>query len=263
MQMGALESGGCAFVTGGSRGIGAAISHVLAAAGWPVVVGYSSRADVADQTMADIEKAGGRGMTVGGDLRDQDVVERVFDEIEQKFDRVAVLVNNAGMRADGLLLALDDYDWTDVIDTNLTVAYRTSKRALGSMVRARHGRIINVTSVLADRSIPGAGNYSVSKAGLAGLTRALAVEVAHKGVTVNEVAPGLLETDLTRDVSHLHASAQTAVPMRRLGRPEEIASCVRFLASPEASYITGQTLAVDGGLSAMSFNIRGSDDVGS
>jgi 3-oxoacyl-[acyl-carrier protein] reductase len=123
------------------------------------------------------------------------------------------------------------------------------------MVRARHGRIINITSILASQAIPGTGNYIASKAGLTGLTRALAVEVAHKGVTVNAVAPGLVETDLTRELAHFEASVRNAVPMRRPGRLEEVAACVRFLASEEASYVTGQTLTVDGGLAALAFNV--------
>jgi 3-oxoacyl-[acyl-carrier protein] reductase len=253
--MSAERSPGCAFVSGASRGIGAAIAQALSTAGWPVAVGYAHRRDAAELIVNGIEEAGGTAVPVGGDLNGPRVIDNVFQEVEDRFGRVAVLVNNAGVRADGLLLGLEDDAWGHVLDTNLTVAYRMARRALGPMVRARHGRIINITSILADRAIPGTGNYVASKAALGGLTRALAVEVAHKGVTVNAVAPGLVETDLTRELAHFEASVRKAVPIRRPARLEEVAACVRFLASDEASYVTGHTLSVDGGLGALAFSI--------
>jgi len=246
---------GCAFVSGASRGIGAAIARSLAAAGWPVAVGYASRRDAADAIVAGITEDGGTAVAAGGNLCQPEVIDSIFTGLEERFGRVAVLVNNAGIREDGLLLGLDDEAWLTVLDTNLTATYRTARRALGPMVRARNGRIINITSILADQAIPGTGNYVAAKAGLGGLTRALAVEVAQKGVTVNAVAPGLVETDLTRELAHFEASVRRAVPMRRPARLAEIAACVRFLASAEASYVTGQTLNVDGGLAAMAFSV--------
>lgn len=249
------RSGGCAFVTGGARGIGTAIAVELAAAGWPVGVGYATRKDAADLVVAGITGRGGTAIAVGGDLRERSVADDAFAQLEDSYGRVAVLVNNAGIRADGLLLGLDDEAWDTVLDTNLSTAYRLARRALGPMIRARHGRIVNITSILAGQAIAGTGNYVAAKAGLSGLTRALAVEVARKGVTVNAVAPGLIETDLTRDLGHFAASVRAAVPMRRPGKVAEVAACVRFLAGDDASYVTGQTLTVDGGLAALAFSV--------
>ncbi|MFD9095694.1 SDR family oxidoreductase [Streptomyces collinus] len=246
---------GCAFVTGGSRGIGAAVARALAATGRPVAVGFLRNREAAESVVSDIEGAGGTAIEVACDLRDPEALDRSFERLEERFGRVAVLVNNAGIRADGLLLAMDDDEWRQVLDVNLTAAYHASARALGPMVRARHGRIVNVTSILAQQALPGAANYAAAKSGLAGLTRALGVEMAPKGITVNAVAPGLIRTDLTREVGHFEDSARTKVPMRRPGSVEEVAACVRFLASDDASYVTGQTLTVDGGIAASAFSI--------
>ena len=250
-----VDPQGCAFVTGGSRGIGAAIARELAAAGRPVAVGFVRNRDAAESVASDIELSGGTAIAMACDLGDPQAIDRSFEALEEYFGRVAVLVNNAGVRADGLLLGMADKEWHQVLDVNLTAAYRTSARALGPMVRARHGRIINITSILAQQALPGVANYVAAKSGLAGLTRALAVEMAPKGITVNAVAPGLVRTDLTHEVGHFEDSARGKVPMRRPGRVEEIAACVRFLASEGASYVTGQTLTVDGGLAASAFSI--------
>ena len=251
-----MSSGRCAFVTGASGGIGAEIARTLAAAGLPVAVGYSHRKDHAQSVVEDIEGAGGSAVAVGGDLCDADALEDVFAQVEDRLGPVAVLVNNAGVRDDGLLLGLEDEAWDRVLETNLTVAFRTSRRALRSMLRARHGRIINITSILSAQAIAGTGNYVASKAGLSGLTRALAIEVARRGVTVNAVAPGLVDTELTRDLAHFRNSVRIGVPMGRPARLAEVAACVRFLAGDEASYVTGQTITVDGGLGAMAFSVE-------
>ena len=247
---------GCAFVTGGSRGIGAAIAKTLAEEGWAVAVGYSTGRDAAEAVVAEITEAKGLAYAVAGDIRDPELIDTIFSDLEHRFGRVAVLVNNAGIRDDGLLMGLSDDAWESVLDTNLTAAFRLSRRAIGSMVQARHGRIINITSFVATQAIVGISNYVASKAALSGITRALAVEVAHRGVTVNAVAPGLVATDLTRELGHFNASVARAVPMRRPAELHEVAEGVRFLASDQASYITGQTLVIDGGLSAMAFSLN-------
>lgn len=239
---------GCALVTGAARGIGAATALALADAGWPVGVNYRSDAKGAEALVARIESAGGSAMPIGADVSDVDAIDGLFGELEERFGRVLVLVNNAGVRADGLSPQLGDDEWQMVIETNLSGAFRSTRRALGPMLRARFGRIVNVASIVGPRANPGQANYAASKAGLIGLTRTVAVEVARRGVTVNAVAPGFVETRLTEGITG--NGLVESIPARRIGTPEEVAACVRFLASPEASYVTGTTLTVDGGLSA-------------
>ena len=242
------RNGGCALVTGGSRGIGAAAARALAAEGWAVGVNYRSDADGAREVVASIERDGGQAVPVEADVSDPEAVASAFSELEERFERVSVLVNNAGIRADGLSPSLRDADWTSVIDTNLSAAFYTSRRAVPKMVRARFGRIVNVASIVGPVvANPGQANYAAAKAGLVGLTRTVAREVAHRGVTVNAVAPGFVETQMTED---LDSSFLSAVPARRAGSPDEIAACIRFLASDEAAYVTGTTLTVDGGMTA-------------
>jgi 3-oxoacyl-[acyl-carrier protein] reductase len=238
---------GCALVTGGSRGIGAAIALALAADGWPVGINYRSDSGAAESVAAAVEAAGGSAATVQADVSDAAAAAPMFEALEQRFGPVLVLVNNAGVRADGLSPQLSDEDWTSVIDTNLSAAFYTTRRALGPMLRARFGRIVNVASVVGPRANAGQSNYAASKAGLIGFTKTVAAEVARRGVTVNAVAPGFVETELTADVP---AEVLSAVPARRPGTPQEVAACVRFLAGEEAGYVTGTTLTVDGGMSA-------------
>jgi 3-oxoacyl-[acyl-carrier protein] reductase len=219
---------GCALVTGASRGIGAAIARALAAEGWPLGVNYRSDEEGANAVVSQIEAAGGRALAVGGDVADPEAVDHIFSQMEQRFGPVLVLVNNAGVRADGLSMQLDDDEWEHVLATNLSGAFRTTRRALKGMMRARHGRVINIASVVGGvRGNAGQANYAASKAGLVGLTRTVAAEVARRGVTVNAVAPGLVETELTEGIDQQ-----------------------RFLASEDAAYVTGTTLTVDGGLTA-------------
>jgi len=238
---------GCALVTGGARGIGAASVTALAADGWPVAINYRSDADGAQSVAQAIRDAGGRAETIQADVRDPDAVGGLFKEIEERLGPVLVLVNNAGVRADGLAPQLGDDEWERVLETNLSAAFRATRRALKPMLRARFGRIVNIASVVGPRANAGQANYAASKAGLIGFTKTVAVEVARRGVTVNAVAPGFVETQLTDGVGN---GLVESIPARRPGTADEIASCVRFLASEDASYVTGATLTVDGGLSA-------------
>jgi len=238
---------GCALVTGGARGIGAATAIALGKAGYPTVILCREDLDAAQKVVATIETGGGQAICLCADIVCSERVEAAFDEIEQAFGPVAVLVNNAGIRADGLAADMSDDEWQGVLSVNLSGAFRCTRRALKPMLRARWGRIINVSSVVAFRGNPGQVNYAASKGGLIAMTRTLAIEVARRNVTVNAVAPGFVPTRLTAGVD---PQTLGAIPARRAGTPEDVAACVAFLASEEAGYVTGATLPVDGGLTA-------------
>jgi 3-oxoacyl-[acyl-carrier protein] reductase len=239
---------GSALVTGASKGIGAAIARGLAADGWRVGVNYNSDRDGAERVVQAIATDGGRAVALGADVADPGAPDELFERLEQEFGTpVLALVNNAGINRDDLAPSLGDEEWSAVIDTDLTAAFRLTRRALKTMLRARAGRIVNISSVVGLRANPGQANYAAAKAGLLALTRTVAVEVARRGITVNAVAPGWIDTGMTAEVSK---ELLAGVPARRAGTPEEVAACVRFLVSEEASYVTGAVLTVDGGLAA-------------
>jgi 3-oxoacyl-[acyl-carrier protein] reductase len=223
--------GAVALVTGGTRGIGAAIAERLKADGF---------------TVATLGR-NGNGADVRADVADPASVQAAFDEVRERFGPVLVLVNNAGVTADGLAIRMPDADWTSVIDTNLNGAFNCTKRGLEDMLKARWGRIVNVSSVVAERANPGQANYVASKAGLLGFTRVVAREMGKRNITANAVTPGVIETGMTAE---LNGDLAGAVPAGRIGQPEEVAAAVSFLVSDEAAYINGATLAVDGGLGA-------------
>jgi 3-oxoacyl-[acyl-carrier protein] reductase len=239
---------GSALVTGASRGIGAAIATSLADAGWPVGVNYRTDRAGAEAVVARIEERGGRAMALEGDVRRADAADALVSAVEERFGPLMVLVNNAGVTADALTPQIGDEDWERVIGTNLSGPFRVTRRALRSMMRARFGRVVNIASIVGLRANPGQANYAASKAGLIGFTRTVAAEVARRGVTVNAVAPGFIETEMTHGLDL--TTLVERVPARRVGTPEEVAACVRFLVSEEAGYVTGSTLIVDGGLTA-------------
>jgi 3-oxoacyl-[acyl-carrier protein] reductase len=238
---------GSALVTGASRGIGAAIARSLARDGWPVGVNYRQDAGGAEAVVKEITGAGGRALALRGDIAEPDTAESLFKTLEDEYGPVLVLVNNAGVRADGLSPQIDDDDWQRVIETNLSAAFRLTRRALRPMIRARYGRVVNIASIVGQRANPGQANYAASKAGLVALTKTVAAEVAKRNVTVNAVAPGLIETDMTEGIGD---NLLEHVPAQRAGTPDEVAECVRFLASDGAAYVTGVCLTVDGGLTA-------------
>jgi len=244
-----ILSGEVALVTGASRGIGQAIADALLAAGASVIGTATSDAGAAaiDQHFK-ARGLSGRGAVL--DVTSEEAVQGLVKDIAGREGAVSILVNNAGITRDNLLMRMKAEEWDDIMQTNLSALYRTCKACLRGMMKARHGRIINIGSVVGMMGNPGQTNYSASKAGMIGFTRSLAREVGSRGITANTVAPGFIETDMTRAMSEEQRSAMAAqIPLQRLGSPEDIAAAVVFLASGAGAYITGETLNVNGGMS--------------
>lgn len=235
-----------ALVTGASRGIGKAIAETLAAAG-AKVIGTATTDSGAEKISEYLAASGGKGMCLN--VTDDESIKQVLKAITDEFGAISVLVNNAGITRDNLLMMMKDEQWDEIIQTNLTSVFKLSKSVLRPMMKARHGRIINIGSVVGLTGNPGQTNYSAAKAGLLGFTKSLAREIGSRNITVNTVAPGFIDTDMTRELPEEQREALTKqIPLNKLGDPQDIANAVAFLASPLAAYITGETINVNGGM---------------
>lgn len=237
-----------ALVTGGSRGIGKAICLHLSNQGYNVIINYTSNETAANQTKSEIEAEGGSAEILKFDVSNRAQVGAAISNWQDGHpqEHIEILVNNAGIRRDNLMIWMKDEEWDDVLSTNLGGFYNVTKPILSEMIKHKYGRIINVVSLSGLKGLPGQTNYSSTKAGVIGATKALAQEVARRGITVNAVAPGFIQTDMTEDINE--AELKKMIPMRRFGTAEEVAATVAFLASPQASYITGEVISITGGL---------------
>jgi 3-oxoacyl-[acyl-carrier protein] reductase len=247
-------TGRIALVTGGSRGIGKAIVERLAREGAKVAFVYKASQASADKITAEMAEKGHEVIGFQGDVAVKADADRIVAEVLEKWGRIDILVNNAGIIRDGLLAVMEEDAWLSVINTNLNSVYNFCQAVMRAMMSQRHGRIINMSSVAAEFGNQGQVNYAASKGGIQGLTRCLATEIGRRNITVNAVAPGFIETDMTEAVRNAaEGDIKKQIPVRRLGKPEDIANAVAFLASDDASYITGHVLVVDGGLTLGGF----------
>lgn len=238
-----------AIVTGSGRGIGRAIALELAASGVKVVVNYAGRSDKAEETVDLIRAAGGESVAIQADVSQQVDVDRLIRTTLEQFGKIDILVNNAGITRDTLLLRMKETDWDEVMATNLKGVFLCTKAVSKGMLKQRSGVIVNISSVVGLSGNAGQANYAAAKAGIIGFTKSVAKEFASRGIRVNAVAPGYISTDMTGTLPEgMQNDILKGIPLGRIGRPEDVASVVRFLVSPEASYITGQTLSVDGGM---------------
>lgn len=244
-----MLTGKVALVTGASRGIGRAIALTLAEAGADVAINYSGNEAKAMEVVAEVEKLGRKAIAIKANVANAQEVEDMVNQVLDSFGKLDILVNNAGITRDNLIMRMKEEDWDAVIDTNLKGVFNCIKAVTRPMMKQRSGRIINISSVVAVAGNPGQANYTAAKAGVIGLTKTTAKELASRGITVNAIAPGFIETDMTDVLSeNVRSEMMKAIPLGRLGKPEDVAKAVRFLASPDADYITGQLLHVDGGM---------------
>lgn len=242
-------SGQVALVTGGSRGIGRAVCVKLASLGAEVYVNYASRADAAEETVALCVAAGGKASAIGFDVANSASVDSAVDSIKEKSGRLDILVNNAGIAKDGLFVRMKDEDWAQTLAINLSGAFYCSRAASKIMMKARSGRIINMSSVIGEMGNAGQTSYAASKAGLIGLTKSLAKELGSRSVTVNAITPGFIETDMTEGLDAGHKEELLkGIPLGRIAKPAEVAELVAFLAGSGSSYITGQVIGINGGM---------------
>lgn len=236
-------------VTGGSRGIGKAIALELAKEGANVAINYTSNQEKADEAVKEIESYGVKGIAIQGNVTDKDAVEAMIKTFDQHFDTLDVLINNAGITKDNLLIRMKEEDWDGVLDVNLKGVFLATKAVARKMIKQKQGKIINLSSVVGVMGNPGQGNYCASKAGVIGFTKSIAKELGGKNITVNAIAPGFIETDMTEVLSDKAKEEMLRnVPLKRPGKPEDVAKLVSFLSSENADYITGQVIHVDGGM---------------